>query len=95
MSETTGTPPADSAVPPADDLFVSAIDSPTDSGLYGVHTDTESDVKPKTGGSDTMEDLSLQVVIFLYILDLMGAPSLRSSYSLLKTCHKTLPKSMS
>merc|ERR1711962_1035298 len=37
------------------------MESPTDSGLDGVNTDptTESE-RPKTGSSDTMEDLSLQ-----------------------------------
>ena len=35
-----------------DDMFVSAMDSPTDSGLE----------TNKTSNSDTMEDLSLQVI---------------------------------
>ena len=62
MSDFNTIPPIESNLPPAqsDDLFVSAMDSPTDSGLDGVGSDlTESD-RPKTG-SDTMEDLSLQV----------------------------------
>ena len=62
MSDFNTIPPIESNLPPAqsDDLFVSAMDSPTDPGLDGVGSDlTESD-RPKTG-SDTMEDLSLQV----------------------------------
>ena len=62
MSDLSTVPPLNSALPPpqSDDLFVSTMDSPTDSGLDGVGSDlTESD-RPKTG-SDTMEDFSLQV----------------------------------
>ena len=47
------------------DMFVSALDSPTDSGLAGLETldisannDVEANITPS---SDTMEDLSLQV----------------------------------
>ena len=47
------------------DMFVSALDSPTDSGLAGLETldisannNEEANITPS---SDTMEDLSLQV----------------------------------
>jgi len=76
MSEVTTAPILDSAVadgppPMSDDLFVSAMDSPTttdDSGLDGVNTpatnsgaesERPADAAGKTG-SDTMDDLSLQ-----------------------------------
>merc|ERR1711892_354596 len=45
------------------DMFESALDSPTDSGLAGLETLDISADKPeeaKTPTSDTMEDLSLQ-----------------------------------
>ena len=47
------------------DMFVSALESPTDSGLAGLETlDSSSNNHEdldKTPNSDTMEDLSLQV----------------------------------
>ena len=47
------------------DMFVSALDSPTDSGLAGLETldisATNNEEANKTPSSDTMEDLSLQV----------------------------------
>ena len=45
------------------DMFVSAIDSPTDSGLE----------TNKTSSSDTMEDLSLQVSILIKFLKLSAS----------------------
>jgi len=46
------------------DMFVSALDSPTDSGLAGLETldisATNNEEANKTPSSDTMEDLSLQ-----------------------------------
>ena len=45
------------------DMFVSAIDSPTDSGLE----------TNKTSSSDTMEDLSLQVSILIKCLKLSAS----------------------
>ena len=46
------------------DMFVSALDSPTDSGLAGLETldiSANNEESTKTPTSDTMEDLSLQV----------------------------------
>ena len=47
------------------DMFVSALDSPTDSGLAGLETldisANNTEEANKTPSSDTMEDLSLQV----------------------------------
>ena len=45
------------------DMFVSGIDSPTDSGLE----------TNKTSSSDTMEDLSLQVSILIKFLKLSAS----------------------
>jgi len=45
------------------DMFVSALDSPTDSGLAGLETldiSANNEESNKTPTSDTMEDLSLQ-----------------------------------
>merc|ERR1711892_1266431 len=45
------------------DMFESALDSPTDSGLAGLETldiSTDKNEEAKTPTSDTMEDLSLQ-----------------------------------
>ena len=46
------------------DMFESALDSPTDSGLAGLETldiSADKNEEAKTPTSDTMEDLSLQV----------------------------------
>ena len=53
------------------DMFASALDSPTDSGLAGLETldiSNNNEEVNKTPNSDTMEDLSLQVRKLLNIM---------------------------